>query len=121
MPDFSFLLPVLCVLLAAVLFKRLYTLYAAHTPRNGLLALPGPPSPNLLLGYAWQFWTSDPTDLHEEWVGRYGRTIQYRILAYNCLFTMDTKALGHVLSRDDVYQKPHEVRTFIAQMLGNGA
>ncbi|KAI0660101.1 cytochrome P450 [Cubamyces menziesii] len=94
--------------------------FCSRVFRNRLCSLPGPSSPSFFLGYAWRFWTTDPTELHEEWIQRYGRTLSYRILADHCLFTMDTKALKHILIRDDVYQKPPNVRTFMAQMLGNG-
>ncbi|CDO75067.1 hypothetical protein BN946_scf184605.g8 [Trametes cinnabarina] len=112
------LLPVTLAVLSAVLWHVWAS--CSHLLRNPLRVLPGPASPSRFLGYAWQFWTTDPTELHEDWVSRYGRTLQYRILSYRCLFTMDTKALGHILIRDDVYQKPPPVRSFVAQMLGNG-
>ncbi|KAI0763276.1 cytochrome P450 [Trametes elegans] len=108
----------LWTVLATALWK-LWVWYI-HLLRNSLRVLPGPQSPSFLFGYAWQFWTTDPTELHEEWVKHFGATIQYRILSYLCLFTTDTKALGHILAHDEAYQKPRQVRTFIAQMLGNG-
>ncbi|KAI0648738.1 cytochrome P450 [Trametes meyenii] len=110
--------PACCVALGAALW-RLWLLYS-RVAHNRLRALPGPPSPSVLLGYAWQFWTTDPTELHEEWVRLFGRTIHYRIVSHVCLFTMDTKALGRILAHDEVYQKPPPVRDFVAQMLGNG-
>ncbi|KAI0675088.1 cytochrome P450 [Trametes maxima] len=106
--------------LAAVLLQRLLSM-SYGILRNRLRSqLPGPRSPSLLFGYAWQFWTTDPTELHEQWVKCFGRTIQYRIFSNVHLFTMDLKALGHILTRDNVYQKPPQVRSFVAQMLGNG-
>ncbi|KAI0667879.1 cytochrome P450 [Trametes maxima] len=113
------LLPSFCCAVLGTALWKLWSLYA-HVFHNRLRALPGPPSPSLLFGWAWQFWSTDPTELHEEWVRIFGRTIHYRILSNVCLFTMDTKALAHILARDEVYQKPTLVRTFIAQMLGNG-
>ncbi|KAH9902446.1 cytochrome P450 [Cubamyces lactineus] len=93
-------------------------LYLSHI-RNPLLRLPGPSSHNLF-GYAKDFWTSDPTELHEEWVQVYGRTMSYRVLSDICLYTVDLKALSHIISHDSAYQKPYKVRTFIAEMLGTG-
>ncbi|OSC98518.1 cytochrome P450 [Trametes coccinea BRFM310] len=116
--DSFLLLPLALAVLSAALWQ-LWS-FCSHLLHNRLRALPGPPSPSRIFGYAWHFWTTDPTELHEEWVSRYGRTLQYRILSYRCLFTMDTKALGHILVKDDVYQKPRQVRSFVAQMLGNG-
>ncbi|KAI0759702.1 cytochrome P450 [Trametes elegans] len=111
LPGFGPLLGVLFVLY----FGWLYLKYS----RNPLLRLPGPPE-NGLWGYARSFWTTDPTELHEEWVRLYGRTMSYRVVADVCLYTTDTKALAQILSHDNVYQKPHKVRTFIAEMLGTG-
>ncbi|KAI0363609.1 cytochrome P450 [Pilatotrama ljubarskyi] len=110
--------PLICAVLAAVLFK----LWRACTrvQRNTLRHLPGPPSPSWLFGNAWQLWTAEPTEFHEEWVRLYGRTMSYRILSDICLFTMDTKALAHILTHDAVYQKPYKVRTFIAELVGMG-
>lgn len=86
---------------------------------NSLFRLPGPPGAGLS-GYAREFWMHDSTQLHERWVGLYGRTISYRVFWHVCLFTMDPKALAHVLSRDDIYQKPYRVRTAIADFVGMG-
>ncbi|KAH9896022.1 cytochrome P450 [Cubamyces lactineus] len=118
MPDSDVLLLSCGVTLAVVIWHSWS--FAARLLRNRLRSLPGPASPSLFLGYAWRFWTTDPTELHEEWVQQYGRTLSYRILSDHCLFTMDTKALKQILMRDDVYQKPPNVRSFMAQMLGNG-
>ncbi|KAI0636104.1 cytochrome P450 [Trametes polyzona] len=88
--------------------------------RNPLFRLPGPRAPNILLGFARELWASDQTELHERWVQVYGRTMAYRALWYTCFFTLDTKALAHILSRDDVYQKPYRVRTALARFVGMG-
>ena len=110
--------PLICAVLAAVLFKLWRAV--VRVQYNSLRHLPGPESPSVLFGFAWQFWSADPTELHEEWVRLYGRTMSYRILSDICLFTMDTKALAHILTHDATYQKPYAVRTFIAEMLGTG-
>ena len=112
-------LPLVAAVLALVLW-RLGRVYA-RVHHNLLRILPGPSSPSFLLGWAWNFWTVDPTELHEEWVRTYGRTLQYRVLSDLCFFSMDTKALAHVLSHVDVWQKPQRVRTVITEMLGKGA
>ena len=112
-------LPLVAVVLAFVLW-RTWRVYA-RVQHNSLRALPGPPNPSLLLGWAWHFWTADPTELHEEWTRIYGRTLQYRVLSDICFFTMDVKALSHVFSHVDVWQKPQRVRTVISEMLGKGA
>lgn len=110
--------PLICAVLAAVLFKLWRVCRALQ--RNSLRHLPGPESPSRFGGFAWQFWSTDPTEMHEEWVRSYGRTISYRILSDICLFTMDTKALAHILTHDAVFQKPYKVRTYIAELVGLG-
>ncbi|KAI9056783.1 cytochrome P450 [Trametes sanguinea] len=108
----------ICALLCAIL-RASYSIYASLL-RNPLRTLPGPQSPSLLWGYARHLWTTNPTRLHEEWVQKYGRTLTYRALSYRCLYTLDTKALGHILVHTGVYQKPLGARTYIATLLGNG-
>ncbi|KAI0833830.1 cytochrome P450 [Trametes gibbosa] len=110
--------PLICAVLAAVLF-RLWRAYL-RVQRNTLRRLPGPESPSRPLGFAWQFWSTDPTELHEDWVKSYGRTLSYRVLSDICLFTMDTKALSHILTHDTEFQKPYKVRTYIAELVGLG-
>ena len=112
-------LPLVAAVLALVLW-RLGRVYA-RVHYNLLHILPGPPSPAVRRGWAWNFWTAAPTELHEDWVRTYGRTLQYRVLSDLCFFSMDTKALAHVLSHVDVWQKPQRVRTVITEMLGKGA
>ena len=110
-------------LVAVVLIFALWRTWKvyAQVQHNSLRDLPGPPSPSFFLGWAWQFWASDHTDLHEEWVRLYGRTLSYRILSHTFFFSLDTKALSHVLSRVDVWQKPQPVHAVITEMLGKGA
>ncbi|KAI0667898.1 cytochrome P450 [Trametes maxima] len=94
--------------------------FLARMLRSPVLRLPGPRSPSFFLGYAKQFWVSDPTELHEEWVRIYGRTFSYRILSYVFLYTVDIKALSYIISHTDAYQKPHLVASYIAEMVGYG-
>ncbi|KAI0363647.1 cytochrome P450 [Pilatotrama ljubarskyi] len=88
---------------------------------NPLRRLPGPESASVLFGFAWRFWTADPTETHEQWTSIYGRTISYRVIFDMCLFTVDTKALKHILLHDFVYQKPPLARSVVQEMLGTGA
>jgi hypothetical protein len=38
----------------------------------------------------------------------------------NRFCTVDTKTLGHILSRPDIYQKPAQVRKGLGRILGEG-
>ena len=75
--------------------------------------------------------------LHEKWVNEYGSTITYHVLfgvrfignIHDCilcyfqmkrLYTIDTKAINHVLVNDYIYQKPEAARYNLSQILGSG-
>ncbi|KAJ7363049.1 hypothetical protein DFH08DRAFT_800042 [Mycena albidolilacea] len=50
---------------------------------------------------------SDTPTLHQEWVERYGRTLKYdHFFRLSRLYTMNTKALNHILTNNNVYQRP---------------
>jgi cytochrome P450 len=59
--------------------------------------------------------------LHEQWVAQYGPTLKYKGFFFSDrLFTMDTRALNHVLTHSSDYQKPPQVRYNLARILGEG-
>ncbi|OJA09059.1 hypothetical protein AZE42_04725 [Rhizopogon vesiculosus] len=59
--------------------------------------------------------------LHEQWVKEYGTTLKYKGFFYtDRLFTMDTRALNHVLTHSSDYQKPSQVRYNLSRILGEG-
>lgn len=59
--------------------------------------------------------------LHEGWVGQYGTTLKYKGFFFSDrLFTMDTRALNHVLTHSSDYQKPSQVRYNLSRILGEG-
>jgi len=59
--------------------------------------------------------------LHEQWVKQYGTTLKYKGFFYSDrLFTMDTRALNHVLANSSDYQKPSQVRYNLGRLFGEG-
>ncbi|KAF9484968.1 cytochrome P450 [Pholiota conissans] len=93
--------------------------YAQWT--SPLHALPGPPNPSLIYGNMKLIWEAENSVLHEKWVEEYGPTITYNVLfGAKRLYTLDSKALNHVLMNNYIYQKPESARYALSRILGNG-
>ncbi|KAF9484959.1 cytochrome P450 [Pholiota conissans] len=83
-------------------------------------SLPGPPNPSFIFGNTKQF-MEKPDIIREEWIQQYGPTINFKVLfGLNRLFTIDTKALNHVLMNYHVYQKPEAPRHALRDIFGDG-
>ncbi|KAI0753239.1 cytochrome P450 [Daedaleopsis nitida] len=95
--------------------------YLKHAFSSNLLAIPGPPCRDWLLGNHREIYASDRQVVCDEWIERYGRTIGIRgFLNIPRLYTTDTRALSHILMHPDEYQKPDETRYSLAQLMGHG-
>ncbi|KAJ3974379.1 cytochrome P450 [Lentinula raphanica] len=106
-----------------VLFHIIQTLYnIMHFRVNSTIKdLPGPPPNHWFWGNLKEIQRHDAAVLHEKWVQEYGRTYKYKMLfGRQRLFTMDTKALNHILMNHYVYQKPEVARYQLSQILGEG-
>ncbi|KAH9483603.1 Cytochrome P450 monooxygenase 205 [Psilocybe cubensis] len=58
---------------------------------------------------------------HEEWVNQYGSTIRYKgFFGRSRFYTVDVKAVNHILMNNNIYQKPESVRYNLGRILGNG-
>ncbi|KAF9219209.1 cytochrome P450 [Gyrodon lividus] len=92
-----------------------------HELTSPLRCLPGPKGTSLIYGNMGDIWKAENSVLHELWVKEYGKTLTYKGFFYrNRLFTMDTRAISHVLTHSSDYQKPSQVRYNLAQILGEG-
>ncbi|KAG2159211.1 cytochrome P450 [Suillus bovinus] len=92
-----------------------------HTLRSPLRTLPGPRGTSWLFGNLKDIFSAENSVLHEQWVGQYGTTLKYKGFFFSDrLFTMDTRALNHVLTHSNDYQKPSQVRYNLARILGEG-
>ncbi|KAG8215922.1 cytochrome P450 [Butyriboletus roseoflavus] len=57
----------------------------------------------------------------EKWVKEYGGTLRFKgFLNNNQLFTVDTRAVNHVLTHSNDYQKPPDARRGLALIFGEG-
>ncbi|OBZ67964.1 Cholesterol 24-hydroxylase [Grifola frondosa] len=102
---------------AFALWKIYSTLLRPY--RTSLRNLPGPPSPSWLFGNLKEIWNDESSVLHEEWVKQYGPNIIYRGFGnMDTLCTMDTRALNHILTHSNEYQKPEHARGNLARILG---
>ncbi|KAJ3728054.1 cytochrome P450 [Lentinula guzmanii] len=104
----------------------LYTLYLLLSTIQSRITsrikdLPGPPSKHWFWGNLKELNKGDATVLHEKWVEEYGRTMKYQVLlGHERLFTMDTKALNHILMNHKLYQKREVARYHLGRILGKG-
>lgn len=92
-----------------------------HNLRSPLRALPGPKGTSWLYGNLKDIFNAENSVLHEGWVEQYGTTLKYKGFFFSDrLFTMDTRALNHVLTHSSDYQKPSQVRYNLSRILGEG-
>ncbi|KLO13377.1 cytochrome P450 [Schizopora paradoxa] len=83
--------------------------------------IPGPKRTSLLLGNLEEIRRSESSVLHEEWVKKYGKVVVYKgFMNMDRIYTMDTRALNHVLTHSIDYQKPYEAREGLSRLLGDG-
>ncbi|PCH37082.1 cytochrome P450 [Wolfiporia cocos MD-104 SS10] len=112
-----FALPVVVAVL--VLWKLIPLLLKPLSSK--LRLVPGPPCPSWLFGNLKEITNVEAAVLHEQWVAAYGHTIKYKgWLGHDILYTMDTRALNHILSHSNDYQKPAIARFSLSEVLGEG-
>ncbi|KAI0701860.1 cytochrome P450 [Cytidiella melzeri] len=86
-----------------------------------LRSLRGPPNPHLFWGQVQVIFKNDNSVSQEQWVDQYGPTIAYQgLLGVNHLWTMDTRALNHVLTHYYTYQRPEQGRYHLSRVVGPG-
>ncbi|KAJ7479070.1 cytochrome P450 [Mycena latifolia] len=104
---------------AYVLYRTLRFIYARL--RSPLRHLRGPSSTNLLAGNVLQLRNGTTSGIEEHWAQQYGRTMRINGFfgAWN-LYTIDTKALHHVLFNTHIYHKPAPARYNLGRIVGPG-
>ncbi|KZP27709.1 cytochrome P450 [Athelia psychrophila] len=87
-----------------------------------LLLLPGPKNESVFWGNLTEILKSDNnTEFHNVWFREHGMSLYYRdLLGIPVLCTKDNRAMAHILSHSDIYQKPGELRTVLARIFGEG-
>ncbi|KAI0357859.1 cytochrome P450 [Trametes cingulata] len=83
--------------------------------------LPGPPSPSWLWGNLKVIHEEDNSVPQERWAAEYGPIITYKsFFSMDRLWTLDLRALNHILTHSADYQKPDGARRNLAKILGKG-
>ncbi|KAJ3812883.1 cytochrome P450 monooxygenase [Lentinula aff. lateritia] len=83
--------------------------------------LPGPRGSSWIFGSLKDISKNEEAVTQEQWVQQYGRTYKYpAFLNKNILFTLDHKALNHVLMHHYVYQKHDASRFHFTRIVGPG-
>ncbi|KAF9236873.1 cytochrome P450 [Melanogaster broomeanus] len=126
-PVGKLLLSVFASVAAFGLWKLFQLVY--HEITSPLRHLPGPKATSWIYGnlgdiskvpYSFHH-DQENSVLHEQWIKEYGHTLKCKgLFSRNRLFTMDTRAINHVLIHSTDYQKPSQARYFLSQILGEG-
>ncbi|KAF7972061.1 hypothetical protein HWV62_19211 [Athelia sp. TMB] len=106
-----------------------------------LLRLPGPKSAHPLFGNINEMEMAENSiAMHDAWFREYGMTHKFHdlggvrlilltrirslltilVLQLPVLCTKDSRAMGHILTHSDIYQKPTELRNMLARIFGEG-
>ncbi|KAF7288326.1 Cytochrome P450 [Mycena chlorophos] len=87
--------------------------------RSSARLLPGPPTKDWLSGNFGEL--RDNPDAEQGWIARWGRTMRLRsFLGLGIVYTLDTTALHHILTRTDIYQKSDGARFSLGRLVGPG-
>ncbi|KAF9645313.1 cytochrome P450 [Thelephora ganbajun] len=108
--------------LVAPLLIFVFTLvkYQIRSAKSPLRALPGPPSQSWFYGNVKQIFERGQSVAWDEWVSTYGKTFRYPVMFNSLsLFTTDPRAINHVLTHSDEFEKPEDVKA-VLELLGEG-
>ncbi|KAJ7700784.1 cytochrome P450 [Mycena rosella] len=119
----KFLASVVGTLGAYALYATLRLFYVERS--SPLQSVPGPKSSNWLLGNLKEIMPNEVRALdylpQENWTRQFGRTVRFNsFFGFGQLYTMDPKALNHVLSNAYTYQKSEVSRYILGKIIGPG-
>ncbi|KAJ7466262.1 cytochrome P450 [Mycena galericulata] len=104
---------------AYVLYKALKGVYRELT--SSFRNLPGPKPTHWFFGNMKELQKDQNGGLQEAWIQKYGRTMKiHRFFSQSQLFATDTKAIHHILSSTDIYQKGEIARFVLGRIVGPG-
>ncbi|CCM05372.1 uncharacterized protein FIBRA_07588 [Fibroporia radiculosa] len=107
------------ILVSLVLWKLFKQVSARQI--SPLRDIPGPPNVSWLWGNSKQIFKADVAVLQEAWTQQFGSTIKYKdFLSNDVLYTVDLRAINHILTHSNEYRKPEIVRFKLAALLGEG-
>ncbi|OJT11871.1 Cytochrome P450 72A14 [Trametes pubescens] len=109
----------LAVVAALVIGKLGHVMYRGYV--SPLNSLPGPRSTSWFWGSIKVIQQEDNSVPQERWAAEHGPVITYKgFLGLNRLWTLDTRALNHILTHSTDFQKPDDARGTLAKILGKG-
>ncbi|KAH0833995.1 cytochrome P450 [Lanmaoa asiatica] len=101
------------------LWKVFHIVYGTFT--SPIRHLPGPKRRSWILGNLREVVGVENIEIHEEWVKQCGNTFAYGgFFGRNRLFTIDTRAINHVLTHSTDYQKHSQARHTLSEIVGSG-
>ncbi|KAG9003813.1 hypothetical protein FRB93_010829 [Tulasnella sp. JGI-2019a] len=107
-------------LVAYVCYKAL-TRLIVQPYYSVLRDLPGPEVDSYIWGHMKKIFNTPAGVAYEEWVAQYGPTFQYRGIGLSRrFFTLDPKAIAHIVNHPYDYPKPTQYREFLEQYMGKG-
>ncbi|KAI0634035.1 cytochrome P450 [Trametes polyzona] len=102
-----------------ILWKLSKLLMRSYT--SPIRNLPGPPSPSWIYGHMKILQAEDNSVPQERWAAQYGTPFVYRgFLNKERLWTLDHRALNHVLTHSADYHKPDSTRGNLERVVGSG-
>ncbi|OSC99351.1 cytochrome P450 [Trametes coccinea BRFM310] len=112
--------------LVVVLAASVYGLWKVYQHwnfafRSPLRNLPGPPSRSLIYGNVKDMFDAENYSRPDEWFAQYGKHfVDNGFLMTPRLWTLDPRALNHILTHYDDYGRPEENSKTFAELLGKG-
>ncbi|KAL1939456.1 hypothetical protein VTO73DRAFT_10012 [Trametes versicolor] len=89
--------------------------------KSPLRKLPGPPRRHWLYGNLGDIYDARKSMFLDEWAETYGPAVRFGgFLNSPTLFTLDTRALHHILTHCEIYQKSAYGRRSLSRILGEG-
>ncbi|PVG01506.1 cytochrome P450 [Serendipita vermifera] len=84
--------------------------------------LPVPDNASFVLGHLNAIRKADGGDWHEAMLDKYGHVMRYKaFFGSDRMFTIDPKAVNHILANSLIYEKPDDLRNTLGRYLGEGA
>ncbi|CDO75988.1 hypothetical protein BN946_scf184922.g1 [Trametes cinnabarina] len=114
---YQYVLPVSVVAVTIVIWmlRRWWSFTFGSPLRN----LPGPPSPSLLYGNVKEVFDAENHVVPDRWFSQYGKNfVDNGFLMAARLWTLDTRALNHIMTYYDDYPRPEENANVFKQLLG---
>ncbi|KAJ3001534.1 hypothetical protein NUW54_g6359 [Trametes sanguinea] len=113
-------------ILAVFLAASAYGLWKVHqwwryAFRSPLRNLPGPPSASFIYGNMKEVFEVEDHSRPDEWFARYGKHfVDNGLLMEPRLWTLDARALNHILAHDEDYGRPEMTSKTLGELLGRG-